>query len=86
MLGPFSSGDQIHSKHVRKWRLLHRKVSTIQVRYTALFHRGFVVKYGPVVLENDGYALLLVDRLQDVPAPSLHAMNREGEKLSIIMQ
>lgn len=46
----------------------------------------FVVKYGPAVFENEGHALLAIEKTQSIPAPRLYAMYRQDEKLYIIME
>lgn len=55
-------------------------------RRTVLVNGCFVVKHGPVVFENEGHALLLVEHIPTVPAPRLYAMFREDEKLYIVME
>ncbi|KAK9800982.1 putative Aminoglycoside phosphotransferase domain-containing protein [Seiridium cardinale] len=54
-------------------------------RRTVLVNGRFVVKYGAVVFENEGHALLLLENME-VPTSRLYAMYREGEKLFIIME
>jgi hypothetical protein len=34
----------------------------------------YVVKYGPLVTENKGHALLFVEQRLNIPAPRLYAM------------
>jgi aminoglycoside phosphotransferase (APT) family kinase protein len=46
----------------------------------------FVVKYGPYTRENEGYALLLLEKYPSIPAPQLYAMYREDEVLYLVMQ
>ncbi|KKZ62343.1 hypothetical protein EMCG_03261 [[Emmonsia] crescens] len=46
----------------------------------------YVVKYGTYVVENEGHALLFIERHLSIPAPRLYAMYRKGEKLYLIMQ
>ena len=56
------------------------------IRRTVLIQERFVVKYGPLVFENEGHALLLVEQLPDVPAPRLYAMYRDADRLFLIME
>jgi serine/threonine protein kinase len=46
----------------------------------------YVVKYGPLVTENEGYALLFVEERLNVAAPRLYAMYRDRDTLYIIME
>ncbi|KAL4786867.1 phosphotransferase family protein [Aspergillus varians] len=46
----------------------------------------YVVKYGPLVTENEGYALLLVEKQLSMPAPRLYAMYRDRDILYIVME
>jgi aminoglycoside phosphotransferase (APT) family kinase protein len=46
----------------------------------------YVVKYGPYVAENEGYALLFIEQKLSIPAPRLYAMYRNEDKLYIVMQ
>ena len=46
----------------------------------------YVAKYGTYVTENEGHALLFIERHLTIPAPRLYAMYREGGKLYIIME
>ena len=46
----------------------------------------FLVKYGPYVRENEGYALLLLEKYPSIPAPKLYAMYRENEVLYLVME
>lgn len=46
----------------------------------------FVVKHGVHVDENEGHALLFVEKHLSVPAPRLLAMYREEHKLYIVME
>lgn len=46
----------------------------------------YVVKYGTFVSENEGHALLFVERSLSIPAPRLYAMYRNADKLYIVMQ
>ncbi|KAL9476110.1 hypothetical protein ACSS6W_005951 [Trichoderma asperelloides] len=59
---------------------------TTDLRRTVLVNEHFVVKYGPLVYENEGHAMLLVEEVKAVPSPRLYAMYREEEKLYIIME
>jgi aminoglycoside phosphotransferase (APT) family kinase protein len=45
----------------------------------------FVVKYGMLMTENEGHALLLLEKYIIIPAPRLYAMYREGETLYLVM-
>jgi hypothetical protein len=45
----------------------------------------FVVKYGTLVTENEGHALLFLEKHPFIPAPRLYAMYREDNKLYLIM-
>ncbi|KAJ5627057.1 phosphotransferase family protein [Penicillium herquei] len=46
----------------------------------------YVVKYGPLVKENEGNALLFVEKQLDIAAPRLYAMYRHQDTLYIIME
>ncbi|RAH65644.1 aminoglycoside phosphotransferase family protein [Aspergillus aculeatinus CBS 121060] len=46
----------------------------------------FVVKYGPLVTENEGYALLFVEERLNIAAPRLYAMYRDQDTLYLIME
>ncbi|KAL3434605.1 phosphotransferase family protein [Aspergillus tetrazonus] len=46
----------------------------------------YVVKYGPLVTENEGYALLSVEEQLNIAAPLLYAMYRDRDTLYIIME
>lgn len=46
----------------------------------------FAVKYGRYIRENEGYALLLLEKYPSIPAPQLYAMYREDEVLYLVMQ
>lgn len=46
----------------------------------------YVVKYGSQVSENEGNALLYLERELDIPAPRLYAMYREDGRLYIVME
>ncbi|RAK98303.1 aminoglycoside phosphotransferase family protein [Aspergillus ibericus CBS 121593] len=41
----------------------------------------FVVKYGPLVTENEGYALLFVEKRLNIAVPRLYAMYRDQDTL-----
>jgi aminoglycoside phosphotransferase (APT) family kinase protein len=45
----------------------------------------FVVKYGIHIAENEGHALLFIEKHKFIPAPKLYAMYREKGKLYLIM-
>jgi len=45
----------------------------------------FVVKYGRHVSKNEGYALLFIEQRLSIPAPRLHAMYRNEDKVYIVM-
>lgn len=51
-----------------------------------IVNEHFVVIYGPLVYRNEGYAMLLVEKVKAVPTLHLYAIHREGEKLCIIME
>ncbi|CAI7623408.1 unnamed protein product [Penicillium glandicola] len=46
----------------------------------------YVVKYGPLVTENEGYALLFVEKRLNVTAPRLYAMYRNQDIPYIVME
>ncbi|RDW90001.1 aminoglycoside phosphotransferase family protein [Aspergillus mulundensis] len=46
----------------------------------------YVVKYGPLVTENEGYALLFVEEQLNIPVPQLYAMYRDRDTLYIVME
>ncbi|RJE19219.1 Phosphotransferase enzyme family [Aspergillus sclerotialis] len=46
----------------------------------------YVVKYGPLVTENEGYALLFVEERLKIGAPRLYAMYRDRNTLYIVME
>ena len=46
----------------------------------------YFVKYGPFVSENEGHALLFLERNLSIPVPRLYAMYRNADKLYIVMQ
>jgi len=46
----------------------------------------FVVKYGGTVRENEGYALLVLEKYPSIPAPRLYAMYREDDVLYLVME
>ncbi|KAI2896002.1 hypothetical protein CBS63078_8341 [Aspergillus niger] len=46
----------------------------------------YVVKYGPLVTENEGYALLFVEEQLNIAAPLLYAMYRDRNTLYIVME
>ncbi|PYI29801.1 phosphotransferase enzyme family protein [Aspergillus indologenus CBS 114.80] len=46
----------------------------------------FVVKYGPLVTENEGYALLFVEEQLKIAAPRLYAMYHDQDTLHIVME
>jgi hypothetical protein len=45
----------------------------------------FVVKYGRHVDENDGYALLFLEKHPNICSPRLYAMLRQGQEILLIM-
>ncbi|KAI1954125.1 hypothetical protein LOZ57_000475 [Ophidiomyces ophidiicola] len=53
-----------------------------------LIRNKFVVKYGRTLIhvENEGYALLFIEKHLSIPAPRLYAMYRKGPWLYIIME
>lgn len=46
----------------------------------------YVVKYGPLVTENEGHALLFVEKRLKIAAPRLYAMYRDNDTLYIVME
>ena len=46
----------------------------------------FVVKYGPLMYENEGHALLVIEDYPDIPAPRLFAMYRADGILYLVME
>ena len=46
----------------------------------------YVVKYGPLVTENEGHALLFVEKRLNNAAPRLYAMYRDGGTVYIAME
>lgn len=46
----------------------------------------YVVKYGTYVNENEGHALLFIERHLSIPVPRLYAMYRDANKVYLIMQ
>ncbi|KAJ5952638.1 Phosphotransferase enzyme family protein [Penicillium vulpinum] len=46
----------------------------------------YVVKYGPLVTENEGYALIFVEKRLNIAAPRLYAMYRDRDILYIVME
>jgi serine/threonine protein kinase len=46
----------------------------------------YVVKYGLLVTENEGYALLFVEERLNIAAPRLYAMYRDQDTLYIVME
>ncbi|OGM40932.1 phosphotransferase enzyme family protein [Aspergillus bombycis] len=46
----------------------------------------YVVKYGPLVTENEGYALLFVESRLNIAAPRLYAMYYNQDTLYIVME
>ncbi|KAL4745509.1 hypothetical protein BDW72DRAFT_208146 [Aspergillus terricola var. indicus] len=46
----------------------------------------YVVKYGPLVTEDEGYALLFVEEQLNIAAPLLYAMYRDRDTLYIVME
>ncbi|KAJ6018475.1 Phosphotransferase enzyme family protein [Penicillium canescens] len=46
----------------------------------------YVVKYGPLVTENEGYTLLFVEKRLNIAAPRLYAMYRDRDILYIVME
>ncbi|KAI5860733.1 kinase-like protein [Durotheca rogersii] len=55
-------------------------------RRTVLVKNKFVVKYGPAVFENEGHALIFLEKFTQIPTPRLYAMYWESDKLFIIME
>ncbi|TGJ86903.1 hypothetical protein E0Z10_g1878 [Xylaria hypoxylon] len=56
-----------------------------EYRHTVVVDQYFVVKYGTRMTENEGYALLHLEKHTDISAPRLYAMYREKEKLYLVM-
>ncbi|KAJ5709034.1 Phosphotransferase enzyme family protein [Penicillium malachiteum] len=46
----------------------------------------YVVKHGPLVTENEGHALLFVEKRLNIAAPRLYAMYRHRDTLYIVME
>ncbi|KAJ6041589.1 Phosphotransferase enzyme family protein [Penicillium canescens] len=46
----------------------------------------YVVKYGPLVTENEGYTLLFVEKRLNIAVPRLYAMYRDRDILYIVME
>ena len=46
----------------------------------------YVVKYGPLVTDNEGHALLFVEQRLGILAPRLYAMYRDQDTLYIVME
>ena len=46
----------------------------------------YVMKYGPLVMENEGYTLLSVEEQLNIAAPLLHAMYRDRDTLYLVME
>ncbi|KAI1759470.1 kinase-like domain-containing protein [Hypoxylon sp. FL1150] len=61
-------------------------IYTPSCRCTVIVGDHFVAKYGILMSENEGYALLHLEKYPSIPAPRLYAMYRENEKLYIIME
>ncbi|KAI1389528.1 phosphotransferase family protein [Hypoxylon trugodes] len=55
-------------------------------RRTVVIGENFVVKYGIDIPENEGHALLSLEKYPSIPTPQLYAMYRENEKLYLIME
>lgn len=55
-------------------------------RRTVLVNGKFVVKYGTFVYENEGHALLLVEKHRSISAPRLYAMYRKDKTLYLVME
>lgn len=68
--GPFPSRDEIEAA-------THALPTIRSVDYGGrlVVIRGiYVVKYGPFASENEGHALLFIERNLSIPAPRLYAM------------
>lgn len=51
-----------------------------------VIRKHFVVKYGQRVTENEGNALLFIEKHLSIPTPRLYAMYRDKEQLFLVMQ
>jgi serine/threonine protein kinase len=80
--GPLPSIAQIEAASIELPSIYYDAES----RRTVVVNERFVAKYGCCVHENEGYAMLLVEKVKAVPTPRLYAMYREGEKLYIVME
>ncbi|KAI1422199.1 kinase-like protein [Xylaria sp. FL1777] len=55
-------------------------------RRIVVIGKQFVAKFGSKVKENEGYALLFLEKMcPSFPVPRLHAMYKAGERLYIVM-
>ncbi|EIT80756.1 kinase-like domain-containing protein [Aspergillus flavus] len=54
--------------------------------HVAVVGDHFVVKYGQFILENEGHALLLLEKYPSIPVPRLYAMYRKDDILYLVMQ
>lgn len=57
-----------------------------EYRRNVLVRGQFVVKYGSGVKENEGQALLALERVSSIPSPRLYAMYREDDVLYLVME
>jgi hypothetical protein len=55
-------------------------------RRTVVVNDHFVVKYGTRMIENEGHALLFLEKNKCIVAPRLYAMYRENGRLYLIME
>ncbi|KAI6086027.1 kinase-like domain-containing protein [Hypoxylon rubiginosum] len=61
-------------------------IYTPSQRLTVIVGDHFVVKYGTRMSENEGHALLYLEKYQSIPVPRLYAMYRDNGKLYLIME
>lgn len=80
LLGPLPEQNEIK----QETRTLPR--ASDYSRRLVVIRDKFVVKYGPIMTENEGYALLLVEEQLNFPAPRLYAMYRHEDTLYIVME
>lgn len=56
------------------------------LRRNVIVRGQYVVKYGSGVKENEGRALLALEKYPSIPSPKLYAMYRQDDKLYIVME
>lgn len=56
-------------------------------RYGQVVHvkRYYIVKYGVLIDENEGFALFFIEKMLNIPSPRLLAMFRDNGKVYIVM-